>query len=118
VRLIPLLGLALAAGLAAGGAALSAAAPPAVKLPAAFTFPKADTSPGSVTFSHATHFTKVGKCTRCHYKIFKMKQGQSGPITLEAKTQGKYCGACHDGKTTMAGAVVFPIDECDKCHAS
>jgi c(7)-type cytochrome triheme protein len=47
---------------------------------------------------------------------FKMKRGASGPITLAAKQEGKYCGACHDGKTKIGGAVVFPIDACDKCH--
>jgi c(7)-type cytochrome triheme protein len=47
---------------------------------------------------------------------FKMKRGASGPITLAAKQEGKFCGACHDGKTTMDGAVVFAIDECDRCH--
>jgi c(7)-type cytochrome triheme protein len=47
---------------------------------------------------------------------FKMKRGTSGQITLAAKQEGKFCGACHDGKMQMGGAVVFPIDECDRCH--
>ena len=45
-----------------------------------------------------------------------MKRAQSGKITLEALQEGKFCGACHDGKTEVAGVVVFPIDACDKCH--
>jgi c(7)-type cytochrome triheme protein len=45
-----------------------------------------------------------------------MKRGASGQITLAAKLEGKYCGACHDGKKKFGGTVVFPIDECDKCH--
>jgi c(7)-type cytochrome triheme protein len=49
-------------------------------------------------------------------KDFKMKRGTSGQITLEAKQEGKFCGACHDGKTEMGGVAVFPIDECDRCH--
>ena len=32
------------------------------------------------------------------------------PITLEAKQQGKFCGACHNGKAA------FGIDRCDSCH--
>lgn len=100
------------------GLALLAAPPVAgqVKIPPDFEMEKAESSPGQVTFSHAKHLVKVGKCTTCHMKDLKLHRGQSGPITLEAKQQGKYCGACHDGKRTLGGAVVFPIDECDKCH--
>jgi hypothetical protein len=53
---------------------------------------KAESSPGEVTFSHEKHRAKL------------------------AKQEGKLCGACHDGRTKMGGAVVFPIDECDRCH--
>jgi c(7)-type cytochrome triheme protein len=87
-----------------------------VKAPADFTIPKGDGSPGEVTFSHQRHLGARIKCSSCHMKDFKLKRGGSGPITLEAKQEGKFCGACHDGQTTMAGAIVFPIDECDKCH--
>jgi hypothetical protein len=45
-----------------------------------------------------------------------MKRGQSGPITLEALQQGKFCGTCHDGARQIGGVVVFPIDACDRCH--
>jgi c(7)-type cytochrome triheme protein len=86
------------------------------RVPPDFTIPKAESSPGTVTFSHRVHVPKVGKCTTCHMKDFKMKRGTSGPITLAAKQEGKFCGACHDGKTTMGGGVVFAIDECDRCH--
>ncbi|MBI2216906.1 MAG: hypothetical protein HYU51_06370 [Candidatus Rokubacteria bacterium] len=104
----------LAVVLLVASASASAGAPP--KLPPDFQIPQADSSPGPVTFSHATHVPKTGKCTTCHMKDLKMKRGGSGPITLDAKQEGKYCGACHDGKTSMAGATVFAIDECDKCH--
>lgn len=87
-----------------------------VNSPPDFQIPKAETSPGDVTFSHAAHRTKVDKCSSCHMRDFKMKRGGSGPITLAAKQEGKFCGACHDGKTTIGGAVVFPIDECERCH--
>ena len=52
-----------------------------------------------------------------YVKDFKMKRGASGQITLAAKQEGKFCGACHDGKTQVGGVAVFPIDECDRCHA-
>jgi c(7)-type cytochrome triheme protein len=87
-----------------------------VKSPPDFSFEKAENSPGSVTFSHDRHRSKLDKCSTCHMRDFKMKRGASGPITLAAKQEGKYCGACHDGKTKIGGSIVFPIDECDKCH--
>lgn len=86
------------------------------RVPPDFPIAKQETSPGTVTFSHATHAAKVEKCSTCHMRDFKMKRGASGPITLEAKQQGKFCGSCHDGKTLVSGKPVFPIDECDRCH--
>lgn len=86
-----------------------------VTMPPDFKIQKADSSPGEVTFSHEKHKAKVDKCTTCHMKDFKMKRGGSGPITLAAKHEGKFCGACHDGKTKV-GAVVFAVDQCDSCH--
>jgi c(7)-type cytochrome triheme protein len=104
--------------LAALAAVALAGAPGAAqtKLPPPFEIPKAESSPGPVTFSHATHVPKVSKCTTCHMKDLKMKRGASGPITLEAKQEGKFCGRCHDGKTRTGGSVVFALDECDRCH--
>ena len=87
-----------------------------VKSPPDFKIPKADSSPGGVTFSHETHTAKVAKCTTCHMKHFKMKRGQSERVTLAAKQEGKLCGAWHDGTTKMGGTVVFAIDQCDSCH--
>jgi c(7)-type cytochrome triheme protein len=77
---------------------------------------KGDSSPGPVTFSHRKHLAKVQRCTTCHLKTFKMKRGGSGVITLESLQEGKFCGSCHDGKVEVAGTVVFPIDDCDRCH--
>ncbi len=120
MRVLLGIGVPLAAGLTwtvlAAAPAGPRAAAPVPTLPPDFTLPKAESSPAPVPFSHARHLPKVGKCTRCHMRGFKMHLGQSGPITLEALQQGRYCGACHDGKTTMGGKVVFSIDECDRCH--
>ncbi len=87
-----------------------------VKFPPDFKIPRADSSPGEVTFSHEKHRAKVEKCTTCHMKHFRMKRGQSEKVTLAAKQEGKLCGACHDGQTKMGGTVVFAIDQCDSCH--
>jgi len=116
MRFATIVGVALGLGL---GAVLLSGAPGLgqVTIPRDFPFDKAESSPGQVTFSHEKHKAKVDKCTTCHMKDFKMKRGASGQITLAAKQEGKFCGACHDGKTQVGGVVVFPIDECDKCHA-
>lgn len=105
------MGMALVVILLAGAPGLGQ-----VKMPEDFIMDKGENSPSPVTFSHEKHKAKVDKCTTCHLKTFKMKRGQSGKITLEALQEGKFCGACHDGKTQIAGTVVFPIDACDKCH--
>jgi c(7)-type cytochrome triheme protein len=92
-----------------------------VKAPPDVKFKPAQDSPGPVTFSHENHKEKVDKCTACHVKVFKMKQGQTGPLTMEKMKAGEQCGACHNGKTTMAGKVVFAVDDgasCVKCHRS
>jgi c(7)-type cytochrome triheme protein len=91
------------------------AAPPA--MPGDFTLKQAESSPGVVTFSHARHVPRVGTCSACHMRDFKMKRDASGPITLAAKEEGRFCGACHsDGKRTMGGVKVFPLEQCDGCH--
>jgi c(7)-type cytochrome triheme protein len=83
--------------------------------PPDFQIPNAESSPGTVIFSHARHLPAVGKCSFCHMRDLKMKRGASG-ITLAGKQEGKFCGACHDGKTMMGGVVPFPIEQCDGCH--
>ena len=92
-----------------------AAAPPSV--PTDFQLKQAESSPGVVTFSHARHVPRVGTCSACHMRDFKMKRGASGPVTLAAKEEGRFCGACHsDGKRKMGGVTVFPLEQCDGCH--
>jgi len=90
-----------------------------VKIPPDFAFEKGKDSPGPVTFSHEKHKEKAEKCTACHTKVFKLKKGTSGPLAMEAMKAGQQCGACHNGKTEMGGAVVFAVDDkanCEKCH--
>jgi c(7)-type cytochrome triheme protein len=90
-----------------------------VKAPADMTFEKTKDSPGAVTFSHEKHLAAGNKCTSCHTKIFKMKKGSSGPITMEKIKAGEQCGACHNGKTEVAGKTVFLATDpsnCEKCH--
>jgi len=60
-----------------------------------------------------------GTCTDCHTKIFKMKKGTSGDMTMAKMKAGEQCGVCHDGKKQVGSKVVFATDDkanCEKCH--
>ena len=94
----------------------SGAGPAEVTLPPDFPITRAASSPGQVTFSHAKHVAKGATCSACHMRDVKMTRGASGPMTMAALEKGTLCGACHDGKTTLGGTVVFPLDRCDGCH--
>ena len=90
-----------------------------VKPPADFSFEQGKDSPGKVTFSHEKHKENLDKCTACHVKVFKMKKGASGPVTMEKIRAGEQCGSCHNGKTEVKGKVVFAATDkanCEKCH--
>ena len=68
---------------------------------------------GKVVFSHENHTEKQGmKCNECHPKLFKMKAG-GDEVTMAAMKEGKFCGACHDGKKAFDAS---SKDNCGKCH--
>jgi c(7)-type cytochrome triheme protein len=68
---------------------------------------------GKVVFSHENHTeTKGMKCAECHPKLFKMKAG-GDTVTMAAMKEGKFCGACHDGKKAFDASAA---DSCPKCH--
>lgn len=102
--------------------ALVLAASPAaaqIKIPPDFTYPGGKDSPGPVTFSHTGHKAKVEKCQACHPKIFKLKRGAAGAFSMQEMRAGDQCGACHNGRTEVAGKVVFTVDDkanCERCH--
>ncbi len=85
----------------------------AIKVPADFTYEEAKSPEGPVTFSHAKHKEKLPKCTACHTKVFKMKKGKSGTLTMAAMNDGKFCGACHTGEQSFS---VKDKASCNKCH--
>jgi c(7)-type cytochrome triheme protein len=100
-------------------AVLSVPSTAQVRVPPDFQFENAKDSPGTVTFSHEKHRAKVDKCQACHVKLFKMKKGTSGPLTMAKMRAGEQCGACHNGKTEVGGVVPVSVDEqtkCDTCH--
>lgn len=75
-----------------------------------------DSPNGKVIFNGKVHADKGLKCADCHTKpkLFEMKKG-GDKKTMAAMNEGKFCGACHDGK--KAFSVKAPAD-CAKCHAA
>lgn len=66
---------------------------------------------GKVIFDGKAHADKGQKCSDCHPKLFQMKKG--GPkITKAEHVEGKFCGACHDGKKAFDQGDA----NCGKCH--
>ena len=65
----------------------------------------------AVSFSHATHRVRY-TCRVCHLELdFALRRNESG-ITEEANRDGRYCGACHDGKIAFGHAA----PHCGRCH--
>ncbi len=67
---------------------------------------------GVVVFSGSKHAGNGIKCTQCHIEVFRMKRGEN-KMTMAELNEGKFCGACHNGKTSFSTS-----DEryCAKCH--
>ena len=70
----------------------------------------------SVVFSHELHVVKKGLgCDRCHSGLFApaaYSASKKGDFTMASFYKGKYCGACHNGKTAFASD-----SQCARCHA-
>lgn len=63
-----------------------------------------------VVFPHWAHRSKY-TCKACHTDLgFKLK-GRTTEITQADIEGGKFCGSCHNGKTS------FGVSECSKCHS-
>lgn len=78
-----------------------------------------------VQFDHWRHRARY-TCRLCHVDVgFAMSAGGTG-ITAETNKSGFHCGACHNGKTTLAGKPIFsscgerPVPPetgtCPRCH--
>ena len=67
-----------------------------------------------VVFAHWSHRANY-TCRVCHLELgFSMRSGETG-ITREQYLSGKFCGACHDGKTAFT-VKDGPQAGCAKCH--
>ena len=105
---------ALLASLLLAAAAQAAGLP---KLPAKFTYPKGEKSPGVVTFNHSSHLLEdEPNCISCHPRVYSILRGHEATaktrpaLTHEQMDKGESCGVCH-GKT----AFKFK-DHCELCH--
>jgi c(7)-type cytochrome triheme protein len=103
--------LALAAALT-GGAALAGG--PLYRLPTDYAFPRGESSPGPVLFSHRSHVDeKKPSCVTCHPRVFRITEtGRTATrevIKHERMEAGGACGTCH-GKTA------FGFETCENCH--
>lgn len=69
---------------------------------------------GKVVFDGKIHADKGLKCAGCHTepKLFAKKKGED-KITMADMKAGKFCGACHDGKTSFSSD---DPAQCGKCH--
>ena len=70
--------------------------------------------PVKAVFDHELHIEQGLDCDSCHDEIFEMETGAaeaSGEFTMAIFSQGKYCGACHDGDTAFDA-----YSQCDSCH--
>lgn len=68
-----------------------------------------------VLFSHTVHVEGAGlDCDNCHDDLFQMeaRAAQEEPdFNMLSLSEGRYCGACHDGETAFASNT-----RCASCH--
>lgn len=77
-----------------------------------------------VVFDHWLHRSQF-TCRLCHVDIGFAMQAQATGIRASNNQQGFYCGACHDGKHSFGGEVLFaacsdsaPSRQCARCHSA
>ena len=70
---------------------------------------------GKVTFDAKVHADKGLKCDDCHKtpKLFEMKKGKN-KMTMKDMNEGKFCGACHDGKKSFSVNAPADFPKCPK----
>jgi len=68
-----------------------------------------------VIFSHNYHVNEAGMdCESCHDDVFQMEalsSQQEPDFNMLALSQGRYCGACHDGEMAFDSN-----SRCASCH--
>jgi len=64
-----------------------------------------------VAFSHWLHRKKY-TCRVCHFELEFNMQHNTTEVTEKANQAGKFCGACHNGRTAFG----HEKPHCEKCH--
>lgn len=98
--------LALVLVMLVSGAALGAAFPAVLRIPRRNA--GGAPYPPRALFSHRSH--ESFGCYACHPSIFP--QQTLVAFTHEEMSAGKFCGRCHDGRTSFA----IPGTACARCH--
>lgn len=125
VKLLPTLGLVVAAGIFFAGQihadtpAAPAASTPEQQYESYGATQIIATEPLKSMFSHKSHVITAGlSCDSCHPDLFDRKRGSAkakGDYTMASLAVGKYCGSCHDGKTAFN---TTGPETCKTCHGS
>ncbi|MDX1697546.1 MAG: cytochrome c3 family protein [Thiohalobacterales bacterium] len=64
-----------------------------------------------VVFPHWFHRIRY-QCRVCHGELgFEMRAG-ANDVTMQEITDGKFCGACHNGQ------IAWSAENCDLCHSA
>jgi c(7)-type cytochrome triheme protein len=64
-----------------------------------------------VIFPHWFHRIRY-QCRVCHSELgFEMRAG-ANDVTMQEITEGKFCGACHNGQ------IAWSAENCDLCHSA
>jgi c(7)-type cytochrome triheme protein len=82
-------------------------------MPADISFPKAESSPGQVTFRHSSHVdAKEAQCLVCHQERFRLLKASAAASSAGRDLHSEqFCGACHNGEKS------FNVKEdCQSCH--
>jgi c(7)-type cytochrome triheme protein len=84
-------------------------------LPAPYTLPGGEESPGPVTFDHATHLAASdATCRACHQTLFRITATATpvaGELSYERIHEADLCASCHDGERAFAVE-----EDCGLCH--
>jgi len=79
--------------------------------------------PGAVVFDHWLHRSKF-TCRLCHVDIGFAMQAKATGITADTNRRGFHCGACHDGRKSHDGKIIFAScsdagkdERCARCHS-
>jgi c(7)-type cytochrome triheme protein len=124
MRIVSALGLLVAAGVLCTAeiqatAPVAAQAAPEKKYESYGNTQVVAVDPIKEMFSHKSHVVTAGlSCDSCHPDLFDRKRGSAkakGDYTMASLEAGKYCGACHDGKTAFN---TTGPETCKTCHGS